>query len=1184
MAQSKLAKTLDKITNKLVNNEDTLIKLFAEFLETNLARPDVRYRITELGTTNNPLTDGNFPVEDALAFPNYLDKTFLEVIYDVVSPTISIAAKYHAQFYGVSVDDLFDGYFLTETSYDVYLRKYALRDKNGELVDKNVYGTFARVAATVALASAVNAALDKATDAGTAADVTELAKESVRLFNRFYSIMALGLATGAGRIMANAGASEFKPSTTLINCTVMKQIPDSMTGIMDVLKDAAVTLKSGAGVGYAFSTIRPKGAFVQGAGAETSGVLSFMRVFDQMCQTIESAGGRRGAQMATLHVAHPEIEDYIVAKQKDGELRAFNLSVFATDDFMKAVEEDGDWELWFWKKTDDFVEDIGNLPEDVVLVPSEKTPFDFPGYAKFVFATDHVESIYGNAKLGQIFVKEVYKTVKASELYDKIMRATYEYSEPGILFYDTINEKNPINEIETLIATNPCFVGATRISTSEGLIPIKELAERGGSFDIVVDKRAPIGGQGKPYGDIGTTIKTALKAFPTGKKPIRRLVTQEGYELTLTPDHKLLTPDGYIEVQDLEPGDKVFIQSGKGHFGTYSRLSEDVFMVFPELNGQILDINIAYLLGIYSATGSAGMFSVDSKRLRSLDKAFEFLFLAPKDVVAAFIRGYFSLSRNSSLRLTTYPNMRASRLTISGEHHSLQFLKDLQLILLNFGIYSKLDESAHKLVLHDRNISTFIADILDATDSLGPDKHIILALLRKKNEFTATIRAINDEGYADVYDLTEPDTHSLIASGIISHNCGESPLNPSGSCLLGSVYLHRFVKEPFKDIDPKKNFDWDIFVGVVDSWNEFLDAVNVVTNLPLPALRREAYVKRRHGLGFTGLADMLAALKLPYGKDKKTIEFVRLLTAVMEYQSFVLSNSRLARKYGPGRFITDYSWEKSKELVNFEPVVLADNVRVAEPAGFSMLNGEYGYNLLTTGWALIEENLPRIAHNFIEKQKDDADPFIPRYSHSLSIAPTGTISFTFGNNVANGIEPVYALAAIRNIIVPGKKTKDQMKVSYFLNTWYKNLTGTDLSELPVEEWPDWVKTASYNVDVEDHVAIQGAIQDFVSQAISKTVNLPADYPFEDFKKLYLSAWKLGLKGITSYKFNPAFAIGVLSSVELLTKLKIRFTVKRDDGTTEVVEVSGMDTVEYDGEEHNAANLFEALKEGMYGKY
>ena len=201
----------------------------------------------------------------------------------------------------------------------------------------------------------------------------------------------------AGRILAGAGAQR---SVTLFNCFVMGRIPDEMPGIFDMLKEAAVTMQHGGGIGYDFSTIRPKGAPVQGVGADASGPISFMDVWDAMCRTIMSAGARRGAMMATLSCEHPDIEDFVAAKADPQRLRNFNLSVLVTDAFMAAVEADGEWRL------------------------------EFDG--------------------------TVYKTLRARDLWDQIMRATYDYAEPGVIFIDRINRRNNLWYCETISATNPC--------------------------------------------------------------------------------------------------------------------------------------------------------------------------------------------------------------------------------------------------------------------------------------------------------------------------------------------------------------------------------------------------------------------------------------------------------------------------------------------------------------------------------------------------------------------------------------------------------------------------------------------------------------------------------------------------------------------------------------------------------
>src|SRR6185369_2636116 len=201
----------------------------------------------------------------------------------------------------------------------------------------------------------------------------------------------------AGRVIAGAGTGR---TVTLFNCFVMGTIPDDMSGIFENLREAALTMQQGGGIGHDFSTLRPQGAPVKGVGADASGPLSFMDVWDAMCRTIMSAGSRRGAMMATLRCDHPDIEAFIAAKREPGRLRMFNLSVLATDAFMAAVKEDAPWELKFNGTT--------------------------------------------------------YRVVQARELWDKIMRSTYAFAEPGVIFIDRINQRNNLHYCESISATNPC--------------------------------------------------------------------------------------------------------------------------------------------------------------------------------------------------------------------------------------------------------------------------------------------------------------------------------------------------------------------------------------------------------------------------------------------------------------------------------------------------------------------------------------------------------------------------------------------------------------------------------------------------------------------------------------------------------------------------------------------------------
>ncbi len=214
---------------------------------------------------------------------------------------------------------------------------------------------------------------------------------------KFYAALEDFKFLPAGRIAAGAGTQR---KVTLFNCFVMGTVPDDMGGIFDMLKEAALTMQQGGGIGYDFSTIRPKGALVKGVAADASGPLSFMDVWDSMCRTIMSAGSRRGAMMATLRCDHPDIEDFIAAKSDPARLRMFNVSVLVTDPFMAAVKADGDWNL--------------------------------------------------------VFEGQIYKTLSARKLWDQIMQSTYEFAEPGVIFIDRINQANNLSYCETIAATNPC--------------------------------------------------------------------------------------------------------------------------------------------------------------------------------------------------------------------------------------------------------------------------------------------------------------------------------------------------------------------------------------------------------------------------------------------------------------------------------------------------------------------------------------------------------------------------------------------------------------------------------------------------------------------------------------------------------------------------------------------------------
>ena len=300
------------------------------------------------------------------------------------------------------------------TSLDIWDKKYRLKDNAGNPVDQTIEDTYSRVARALA-------------------QVEEADKQD-EWFEKFLWALENG-AIPAGRIVSNAGAQEHKPATSTINCTVSGTIPDSMDGILSKVHEAGLTLKAGCGIGYEFSTLRPRGAYVSGAGAYTSGPLSFMDIYDAMCFTVSSAGGRRGAQMGTFDISHPDVFDFIRAKREDGRLRQFNLSVLVTRDFMEAVKNDADWELVF---------------------PASRAEVDDPENRIVFRSMPHLANNehYTYDDRGRVACK-VYKTIKARRLWDVIMASTYDYAEPGFILIDEVNRQNNNWWCEDIRATNP---------------------------------------------------------------------------------------------------------------------------------------------------------------------------------------------------------------------------------------------------------------------------------------------------------------------------------------------------------------------------------------------------------------------------------------------------------------------------------------------------------------------------------------------------------------------------------------------------------------------------------------------------------------------------------------------------------------------------------------------------------
>ena len=585
------------------------------------------------------------------------------------------------------------------------------------------------------------------------------------------------------------------------------------------------------GIGYEFSTLRPRGAYVSGAGAYTSGPLSFMDIYDKMCFTVSSAGGRRGAQMGTFDVGHPDAMDFVRAKRENGRLRQFNLSLLITDEFMKAVNEGGEWRLAFPISRREY----------------EDEKVDLNDATKFIWREWPIHEGYVCNDEGLVACR-IYKTLPARRMWDVIMSSTYDFAEPGFVLIDRMNEMNNNWWCENIRATNPC---------------------------------------------------------------------------------------------------------------------------------------------------------------------------------------------------------------------------------------------------------------------------------------------------------------------------GEQGLPPYGACLLGSINLTRFVREPFT---PQARFDWDEYREVVRVFTRMLDNVCEINGLPLSYQREEILRKRRHGMGFLGLGSTITLLGMKYGSSESA-QFTEDVSREMALAGWEAA-LELAREKGPAPIMNE-EFTVTKEMLRKRPEMARDGWKPGDRIAGRLLHARYSRYMQR-----VAEAAPQLVEQLAQVGA--------RFTHHSSIAPTGTISLSLANNASNGIEPSFAHHYFRNVIRSGRKTKEKIDVFSFELLAYRELLNPKAmpgSTSEAEALPAYF-TAADEVTPRQHVDIQAVAQKWIDSSISKTANVPTNYPYEDFKGIYRYAYEQGLKGCTTFRFNPEAFQGVLVKEEDLKNTTYVFTL--EDGTE--LKVRGDEEIDYDGEKHSAANLFDALKEGYYGKF
>lgn len=904
----------------------------------------------------------------------------------------------------------------------IWDKKYRLKDGNGNPLDHSVEDTWWRIAR--ALAEAEN---------GNAAEPDGYAGD-------FYSALEGYKYLPAGRITAGAGTGRH---VTLFNCYVMGTIPDSMDGIFSMLREAALTMQQGGGIGYDFSTLRPKGALVRGVAADASGPLTFMDVWDAMCRTVMSAGERRGAMMATMRCDHPDIEAFIEAKRDASRLRMFNLSVLVTDDFMEAVRTDSQWHLHFENRQGETISE---------------------------------------------------KWVNARELWNKIIRTTYDVAEPGVIFIDRINQLNNLGYCETIAATNPSMPAETLVASSLGVTPISEL--EGKEFQVQVSD--------------GTWLPAECRKSGTDQE-LLELDLGSGRKIHCTPEHKwpVLLNGRYVRVaaSELKPGDLIQEVPARGPHpdlrpdltyadGLVSGLifgdgtigirkdTERAFLGYyaPEAESYLVNQVAEYFTA--KVTRSGGMVNTQlakDQAVRAWATKVGFSLEHPKDQLPkalytanpAFFWGFFNgwasadgcvTAQETLVLINKSENVLREAQKLLGLHgvRSLVNVKQAPSSFPNGKDYNKL-YTRGELKIAGAALVGFASQVAPLAHIQKNEK---LAAQVAKSQGKRTpqrglrLKAVKPSKRADVWDISVyGHEHVFPAEYCFTGNCGEQPLPPYGACLLGSVNLARLVNAPFTH---QADLDMDQLDQLVATAVRMMDNVVDVSLFPVPQQAEEAKAKRRIGLGVTGLADALAMCRLKYGSPeavKQTEEWIEAITLA--------------------------AYSASIELAK-------------EKGAFPLFNAD---GFLRKG-SFAAERLP------IEMQ-DDIRRYGIRNALLTSIAPTGTISL-YAGNVSSGIEPIFAYSYTRKVLqADGSKVEEEV-VDYAV-ALYQEL-------YPGEELPDYFVTAQ-ELQPKHHLFMQAAAQQWIDSSISKTINVPEAISFEDFRDVYEEAYEMGCKGCTTYRPN-----------------------------------------------------------------
>ena len=812
---------------------------------------------------------------------------------------------------------------------------------------------------------------------------------------------------------------EFLPnSPTLMNagrelqqlsaCFVLP-IDDSLDSIFSTVKQTALIHKSGGGTGFSFSRLRPAGDTVGSTGGVASGPVSFIGAFDATTDVVKQGSTRRGANMAILNVDHPDVLEFIRVKRVPGKLVNFNISVGITGEFMEKVKRGEEYDLI-------------------------------------------------NPRSG-----EVTGQLNAKEVLDEIVESAWATGDPGLVFLDRMNEANPNPQLGKIESTNPCVTGDTLIYTSKGMQRAVDLHNEQAPLAVATDGR---------FGR--WTFQKASNVFSSGMKPVYRLTTHEGYEVRVTGDHQIMTKSGWTKAKNIQPGQAICILNRVGGFGSHG--SEEMGELLGSLVGDETPKCRTAVLSFFEREKEPAPDLEDIKH-----NVPEKVLTGTREMQTGFLRGIFSAHGHVNQPIDGEAVIHLTSI-------SRQMLLGLQRLLLNLGITSRIycdhqdaeakelpngqegsqtcqTKACHEMLISKYNLPQFQARIgfLD-----GFKQGLLDTILESHHprppleHFTARFKELVPDGLEEVFDLTEPVTHSFIANGVVVSNCGEQILAPYESCNLGSVNLARMLGI---NNEETLEIDWERLRRVIYTGVRMLDNVIDMNQFPIKEIEEMSRKTRRIGLGIMGWADALIQMGIQYDSEE-ALELAHQVMGFIQEETHRASGILAEER---GNFP---AWEGSiyeEPMRNSAPVTIAPTGTISIIAGAS---------------SGIE---PLFALSYVRTIMDGTRMVeINPHFEALAIGE--------GFHTPELMERIAETGSLKDLVDPESST----------------------GQTP-PQWVGEIFRTSHDISPDWHVLMQSAFQAHTDNSVSKTINMPADATREDVKNAYILAYMTNCNGITVYR-------------------------------------------------------------------